>query len=669
MQRLLPPVAGNRKGSDLFPARSPGESSSSTLLGQILAGRYKILKVIDASTFKGHDLVLDQTVKIREELRPSQRDRDLCRQKARELILVRNPNFLNVIDLISDGSSDFVISEHPRGRLIAELLGERSPLGLDDVLALMRPLAHALDLIAASGIGTASFSARLVYTEAKRTFRCRPLERSQGALPQFNDSRSFSLKLDVWELVKPSKTSKAQKRGSKKLAVRRMALVAYDLLGGENHQAAEVEYCFQPIKRLGKAGNATLHRALEGSLFFKNAKGFLQKLPSAIRSHTSQRHTQGVEYWFQPIKRLGKAGNATLHRALEGSLFFKNAKGFLQKLPSAIRSHTSQKHTQGLEYCFQPIKRLGKAGNATLHRALEGSLFFKNAKGFLQKLPSTIRSHISQEHTQGLEYCFQPIKRLGKAGNATLHRALEGSLFFKNAKGFLQKLASAIRSHTSQGHTQGPETRINLMAYPGTNDVLRRFNRDTVFLVAGLLSSLFCATLLFSVLMPEFRNHVRSDSEEANTAKYNILVNAEDPGPFRGVRLKTKQSVNLEVATNNDQNVPETLAKEGLPNTRASSESTPLSAMLGTDISRNVASLNQNELSLRGPQGPASVIRGKIAHERSRSSGYSGTHDVKKQLIALWRKSLIQTEQRRSWTIFSTLSKKKKDAFITRTKP
>src|SRR6266481_2065876 len=140
MQRLLPPSPETGRAQTCFRSDHPLKNSASTLLGQILAGRYKILKVIDASTFKGHDLALDQTVNVRELWAP-QRDRDIWRQKARELILVRNPNFLNVIDMVCDGSSDFVISENPRGPLIAELLGERSPLGLDDVLALMRPLA------------------------------------------------------------------------------------------------------------------------------------------------------------------------------------------------------------------------------------------------------------------------------------------------------------------------------------------------------------------------------------------------------------------------------------------------------------------------------------------------------------------------------------------------
>ena len=45
----------------------------------------------------------------------SQRDCDTWRQKVQQLARVRNPNFLNVLDVIFDKSSDFVITERPRG--------------------------------------------------------------------------------------------------------------------------------------------------------------------------------------------------------------------------------------------------------------------------------------------------------------------------------------------------------------------------------------------------------------------------------------------------------------------------------------------------------------------------------------------------------------------------
>lgn len=302
MQRLLPPPWETGRVRTCSQSDPESKNSASALLGQTLAGRYKILKVIDASTFKAHDLVLDQTVNVREELCAPQGDRDIWRRKAIELMLIRNPSFLNIIDVVCNGSSVFFISEYPRGRSIIELLGARSPLALDEILALIRPLAGALDLIAASRICVASFSTRFVYAEAKLSFKCLPQGRSQGSLPQFSDSPSFLLKLDVWKLIKPRKEippsllgSRHEEKGSKNLAVCQMALLAYDLLSGEAHQADEVRHSFRPVKRLGKAANAIIGRALRGSPFFRNAKGFLHKLEPAIRSDTGQWDTRGTE--------------------------------------------------------------------------------------------------------------------------------------------------------------------------------------------------------------------------------------------------------------------------------------------------------------------------------------------------------------------------------------
>ena len=78
----------------------------------------------------------------------SPRDVAAWRQKVQRLLFVRNPNFLNVLDVVFDKSSGFVITEHARGRSIGELLRERSRFDSEDALALMTPLAGALDLAA-----------------------------------------------------------------------------------------------------------------------------------------------------------------------------------------------------------------------------------------------------------------------------------------------------------------------------------------------------------------------------------------------------------------------------------------------------------------------------------------------------------------------------------------
>jgi len=75
------------------------------------------------------------------------------------------------------------------------------------------------------------------------------------------DQRSFSdwpflIKLDVWELVRPRDnswpiiTSKAQRRGSRALAVRQAALFTYELLCGEKKRKGAVKGWFKPVNSL-----------------------------------------------------------------------------------------------------------------------------------------------------------------------------------------------------------------------------------------------------------------------------------------------------------------------------------------------------------------------------------------------------------------------------------
>jgi len=116
------------------------------------------------------------------------------------LLLVRDLNFLNVLDLIFDKSKDFVITERPRGCSIADLLRERSPLNGEDVLGLVTPLAGALDL-AATFRGWNPISICWLFMETRYSFAV-DLERQS-----LSEWSRFLIKLDVWELVRPRKNT------------------------------------------------------------------------------------------------------------------------------------------------------------------------------------------------------------------------------------------------------------------------------------------------------------------------------------------------------------------------------------------------------------------------------------------------------------------------------
>jgi hypothetical protein len=259
--------------------------TESSLVGTVLARRYKILETIDIDSFKAHDLALDQTVTVRQTLLTSQGCEDTWRQKVRQLALARDSNFLNVLDVISDESSDFVITERPRGSSIADILQERSPLDLKDVLRLVTPLAGALDLAAAFSSYPNPISPCWLFIETRNSFAVDPEQQS------ISDWPPFLVKLDVWELVRPRKKtewpspiSKARKGDSRGLAVRQAALLTYELLGGEKKKEGQVKRWFKPVSRLSDAANGILFVGMQSSSLFESSGGFFHELKSAIQS-------------------------------------------------------------------------------------------------------------------------------------------------------------------------------------------------------------------------------------------------------------------------------------------------------------------------------------------------------------------------------------------------
>ncbi len=266
-----------------------GKLTGSSLVGTVLARRYKILEMIDADSFKAHDLALDQTVTLRRASLTSQCPSDTWCQKIHQLASVRNPHFLNLLDVISDKSIDFVITEPPRGRSISDFLREESRLELEEVLRLVIPLASALDLAASFSCCPNPISNCWLFTEIRSSFEADSEQRS------LCDWAPFSVKLDVWEFVRPKEnvtwpflTSKAHEGGSKGLAVRQTALLTYELLGGERTNENDTRRWFKPVHRLGEAGNSILYRGLQGSPEFESSGCFFHKLQSAIQSGNAE---------------------------------------------------------------------------------------------------------------------------------------------------------------------------------------------------------------------------------------------------------------------------------------------------------------------------------------------------------------------------------------------
>jgi hypothetical protein len=264
-----------------------GKMTGPSLVGMVLARRYKILETVDVDSFKAHDLALDQTVTVRRALLKSQRAGETWRQKVQQLALKRDPNFLNILEVIIDKSGAFVITERSRGRSMADLLRERSRLDLEDVLRLMASLANALDLVADFSFCPHPISCRWLFAETRNSVS---VDREQRS---FSDS-PFLVRLDLWGIVRPRDsswlfiTSQARRRGLRALAVRQAAFFTYELLGGEKKNESAVKRWFKPINGLGTAGNSILYRGLQASPLFESSECFFHKLKSAIQSREEE---------------------------------------------------------------------------------------------------------------------------------------------------------------------------------------------------------------------------------------------------------------------------------------------------------------------------------------------------------------------------------------------
>src|ERR1700738_3201203 len=194
---LITPILRNDKTN--LRSDYEGKMTGLSLAGTVLARRYKILERMEGDSFKAHDLALDQTVTVRQAMPTSPRDGDAWRQKVQQLVFVRNPNFLNVLDVVFDNSGGFVITERARGRSIGELLRERSRFELEDVLRLTTPFAGSLALAATLTCCPSPISACWLFTETRRSFAVDSEQRPPSEwLP-------FFVKLDVWELVSARK--------------------------------------------------------------------------------------------------------------------------------------------------------------------------------------------------------------------------------------------------------------------------------------------------------------------------------------------------------------------------------------------------------------------------------------------------------------------------------
>jgi hypothetical protein len=199
-----------------------------------------------------------------------------------------------------------------------------------------------------------------------------------------------------------------------------------------------------------------------------------------------------------------------------------------------------------------------------------------------------------------------------------------------------------------------------------TNDVIRRFNRDTRRLAALVVGAVVSAALLMlAVLALDCHPKAVELTDETVPARVEPLLNANAASLTKAEGLKGKKTtggVTSGQESSVDHPSTEFSPKENASSQELASPSTPTSVLAFAFIPE-ISHLSA--LATGNPRVSARVIRPKIHNAGNRSSVGRRTVDVKMRLLALWHQSLARSEKSRTWTAYSNLSKgvKKKAAY------
>src|SRR5438477_8690374 len=130
------------------------------LLGQTLAGKYKIDKLIKrggmGAVYRGKHVLMDKTVAIKV-LRPSLAvDDDVVRRFSREAKAasrISHPHAVTVTDFGEDENGVvFLVMEYLSGRTLKEVIKSEGPMKLDRAVEITRQVSGALDAAHQQGV-------------------------------------------------------------------------------------------------------------------------------------------------------------------------------------------------------------------------------------------------------------------------------------------------------------------------------------------------------------------------------------------------------------------------------------------------------------------------------------------------------------------------------------
>lgn len=291
---LNEPIAARDAQESYLTIADPALAGAATFEpGEFVAARYRIVEKLGDTNlgfvFRAHDqtrahdvrlIVLHDRLTLNTEMMSAL-------ERMLELLIPRpHPNVQRIDAIETLGSASFLVLEWCEGATLVELLRARRELDAPEVLALLAPAAAGLDHVLACGADDTEIALHRVLV----TFPAPPpaewLQQPHGMWPDHAvkinplSRRGAESAGETWAGAQTMVDAPRATGGAAGRAVRSLAAIAYELLGGKLSPAALAtgSIDFKPLAALSEAGNEVLRRALSPEPPFRSAADFIKAL-------------------------------------------------------------------------------------------------------------------------------------------------------------------------------------------------------------------------------------------------------------------------------------------------------------------------------------------------------------------------------------------------------
>lgn len=134
-----------------MPTANPGPKDGPALVGEIIAGRYRLDAVIGAggmsTVFRAWDATLERPVALklmRLDLTDDEQQLERFRREARAAARLSHPNVVTVIDAGEEDGRPFIVFEYVEGETLKQRIKRLGRLGIDEAVAYAIEIAKAL---------------------------------------------------------------------------------------------------------------------------------------------------------------------------------------------------------------------------------------------------------------------------------------------------------------------------------------------------------------------------------------------------------------------------------------------------------------------------------------------------------------------------------------------